>query len=149
MPDGEKRKGAGQLHHTIKAIIENHVMDGLDPDVSKVTDIVPIVVTTDRAFSAIGVQALVVEEYNKYPTIHFGGFISVPIVIELDTLIDLSYRFNVGILDFTNVIKDYIYKKCSNLQPFSTFIVDKYARPGNVISRNELEYLYAEIVKYM
>ena len=147
--DGEKRKGAGQLHHTIKAIFENHVMDSLDPDVSKVTDIVPIVVTTDRAFSAIGVQALVVEEYNKYPKIHFSGFISVPIVIELDTLIDLSYRFNVGVLDFTNVIKDYMYNKCSNLQPFSTFIVDKYARPGNVISRNEVEYLFAEIIKYM
>lgn len=147
--DGEKRKGAGQLHHTINALIKDHVMDVIDPEIKEVTDIVPIVVTTDRAFSAIGVQALVTEEYSKFPTVNFNGFISVPIVMELDTIIDLSYRLNAGIIDFKDVIKKYMYEKYSNLQPFGTFIYDNIKRKGNVITNDESDFLFAEIIKYM
>ena len=147
--DGEKRKGAGQLHHTINAIIKDCVYDTIDPEVRQVTDIVPIVITTDRAFSAIGVQALVAEEYSKFPTISFEGFISIPIIMEFDTLIDLSYRLNKGFLDFTKVIKKYINEKRSNLQPFSTFVYDELKRERNIITESESEFLFADIIKYM
>lgn len=147
--DGEKRKGAGQLHHTINAITKDHVMDAIDPEINGITDIVPIVVTTDTAFSAIGVQALIVEEYSKFPSIDFQGFISVPIIIDLDTIIDLSYRLNIGHLDFTQVIKKYIYEKQSNLQPFSTFVHDKIKREGNIITEQETKFMFAEIIQYM
>lgn len=147
--DGKKRKGAGQLHHSINTIINDHVMDTIDPDVKKVTDIVPIIVTTDRAFSAIGVQAFIEEEYSKYPTIGFEGFISVPIVIELDTIIDLSYRLNAGLLDFTQVIKKYMHERRTNLQPFSTFVYDKLKRKGNLLTKQESDFLFAEITDYI
>lgn len=147
--DGEKRKGAGQLYYNINRIVKDGLMNALDPEVKNITDIIPIIVTTDRAFSAIGVEALVVEEYSKWETIYFKGFTSIPIVVDLDTLFDLSFRLHERILDFEKVVKSYLRMNAYNLSPFSTFVLDNFKRRNNIITQEESEYIFSDIISYM
>lgn len=141
-----KRKGAGQLHKTIENIV-NHSMDGIDSDVQHVETIYPIVVVTDRAFSAIGVQNLVVAESEKFPTIDFKGMITIPIVVDFDALINLSYRFHEGKLQIENVIKDYLLSGRARLTPFVAYVEDTYWRGKKGMSEAEIKFLYGDMIK--
>lgn len=62
---GKKNKGAGQLLYNIKRIFQDGLMNELDPGVSYVSKVYPIILTTDRSFSAIGVNALVIQEFSN------------------------------------------------------------------------------------
>lgn len=146
---GEKRKGAGQLYYNINRIVNDGLMNTLDPEVKNITDIVPIIITTDRAFSAIGVEALVVEEYSKWEIIYFKGFTAIPIVVDFDILIDLSFRLHEGILDIKDIVKSYLYQNAHNLTPFSIFVLDKYKRKNNMISTEENEYMFSDVISYL
>lgn len=141
-----KRKGAGQLHKTIENIV-NHSMDVIDPDVRHVETIYPIVVVTDRAFSAIGVQNFVVAESNKFPTIDFNGLITIPIVVDFDALINLSYRFHEGKLQIEEVIKDYLLSGRARLTPFMAYVEDTYWRGKKGMSEAEIKFLYGDMIK--
>lgn len=143
----KKKKGAGQLHNTIEEIVK-HSMDAIDPEIKDVERIYPIVVTTDRAFSAIGVQALVIRESSKFPPAMFNGFVSIPIVVDFDTLIDMSYRLHKGTVQFETLFQDYLFLCKSKVEPFSTYIRDKYKRKGaKAFTKEEVKYLYEEAIQ--
>ena len=143
----EKRKGAGQLHYTVEQIVNNHSMDVIDNGILSVEKIFPIIVTTDRAYSAIGVQMYVVNEFSKFPTINFRGFYAIPIIIDLDTLIDLSYRLNKGELQFETLLFDYLVKNKTRLAPFSNYVEDNFKRKNRgEILEEEIKYLYDDMV---
>lgn len=54
-------------------IFKNGVMDSIDPDVQNVQMVVPIIVTTDRAFSCIGIQRVLIEEGIRMMDMHSIG----------------------------------------------------------------------------
>lgn len=91
----KKHKGFGQLLYSMENIFKNGVMDSIDPDVQNVQMVVPIIVTTDRAFSCIGVQRVLIEEGIRMMDMHSIGkkiFISQPIVVDYDILVACGYR---------------------------------------------------------
>lgn len=69
----KKHKGFGQLLYSMENIFKNGVMDSIDPDVQNVQMVVPIIVTTDRAFSCIGVQRVLIEEGIRMMDMHSIG----------------------------------------------------------------------------
>ena len=146
----EKRKGAGQLHYTVEQIVNNHSMDAIDNGILSVEKIFPIIVTTDRAYSAIGVQMHVVNEFSKFPNINFKGYYAIPIIIDFDTLIDLSYRLNKGELYLESLLLDYLLKNETRLTPFSNYVEDNYKRKKTEpMIDEEIRYLFDDMVKSM
>ena len=142
----KKKKGAGQLHKTVENIVD-HSMDAIDPDVQQVERIYPIVVVTDRAFSAIGVQNFITAESEKFPTIDFRGLITIPIVMDFDALITLSYRFHEGALELEDVIKDYLLRGRARLTPFLAYVEDTYWRGKKGMPEAEIKFLYGDMIK--
>ena len=110
--------------------------------------IYPIVVVTDRAFSAIGVQALVIRESSKFPPTMFEGFVAIPIVVDFDTLIDMSYRLHTGAVEFEALFQDYLFLCKTKIQPFSGYIRERYKRKGaKAFTTEEVRYLYEEAIE--
>ena len=144
----KKHKGAGQLHYSADQIVNNHSMDAIDKGVKDVEKIFPIILTTDRAYSAIGVQMHVVNEFSKFPNINFRGFYAIPIIIDFDTLIDLSYRLHNGELQLEALLHDYLFKNKTRLTPFSNHVEDNYKRrlKGQILD-DEVRYLFDDMVK--
>lgn len=85
----KQRKGAGQLLHSINSIINEDRLAPVDQHASKVDVFFPIVVTTDRAFSALGINKIIIpefaniaKEYNLTTT-----HIAPVVIIDYDTLL--------------------------------------------------------------
>lgn len=144
----KKHKGAGQLHYSVEQIVNNHSMDTIDNGMKDIEQIFPIILTTDRAYSAIGVQMHVVSEFSKFPTINFRGFYAIPIIMDFDTLIDLSYRLHNGELQLEALLHDYLFKNKTRLTPFSNYVEDNYKRrlKGQMLD-DEVRYLFDDMVK--
>ena len=104
-----KRKGGGQLLATIDNMINNHSFDQYDSDVNNIKNIYPIIITTDSAFSSLGVNALVIEEFDKIKKekgYKFGDiFVYVPVIMDLDILIRLGYMLSIGEIKIEDLIK--------------------------------------------
>lgn len=146
----KKHKGAGQLHYSVEQIVNNHSMDAIDKGVKDVEKIFPIILTTDRAYSAIGVQMHIVDEFSKFPNINFRGFYAIPIIIDFDTLIDLSYRLHNGELQLEALLYDYLLKNKTRLSPFSNYVEDNFKRKLNgQMLDDEIKFLFDDIVQHM
>lgn len=127
----KKHKGFGQLLYSMENIFKNGVMDSIDPDVQNVQIVVPIIVTTDRAFSCIGVQRVLIEEGIGMMDMHSIGkkiFISQPIVVDYDILVACGYRLQQGIVNLYEIIDRYLKSNHFNLSPFNTFVMDYYLK---------------------
>lgn len=126
---GKAKKGAGQLHYAMENIFLHGSFDAIDPDVKHVKSVFPIIMTTDRSFSALGVNLVVIEEYNKILKAHpinVPVFISVPIIMDIDTIIKCANRLNNGTFNLGNMIKNYVHNNSYNLSPFNAFVIDNY-----------------------
>lgn len=126
--DGEHREGGGQLLYNIDRILNHGLMDAIDSDVKDITQIYPIIVTTDRAFSAFGVNNVVIEAFDdirrrKY-RFNQPVMIYVPVVINLDSLILLSYRLHVSKLQLGALILDYLKNNKGNISSFDNYVFD-------------------------
>lgn len=143
-----KRKGGGQLLLTISEMQNNHTLDAFDPDIQKIKKICPIVVSTDTAFSALGVNAIAVQEFDnirKKNNYKLGNvFVSNPIIIDFDTLIRLGYGLSTGKYDLWNIIWSYLLDNSFNLAPFSTYVIDKILRNQHV-NEAENKFLFSEL----
>ena len=127
---GKKNKGAGQLLYNIKRIFQEGLMNELDSNVSCVSKVYPIILTTDRSFSAIGVNALVIREFSNMITrnpVEGKVFISVPIIMELDTMILCAKELHNGTMVLSDVLDEYLLEK-NRLTPFSAYVYDKYIK---------------------
>lgn len=139
-------KGAGQLHYAIKNIYDKDLLDSLDNNWESVKSIYPIIIVTDTAFSAIGVNALIVEKYieiARRAPIDKDVFIHIPTIIDIDTLIHLSYRISEGFIDLAIVLNEYHKNNYFHLKPFTTVMYDQYIN-GHILTRDELKHLFGD-----
>lgn len=123
------KKGAGQLHATMEGIFKIGTFDEVDPGIKDVVEVFPIILTTDRVFSAMGVNRLVIEEYSRIIEQHkidVPVFISVPVIMDFDTIIKCGYRLKIGQFKLPEMLRKYILYNEGNLGPFNTFIIDEY-----------------------
>lgn len=137
--DGKAKKGAGQLHYTMENIFMHGSFDAIDPKVEHVKSVFPIIMTTDRSFSALGVNLVVIKEYYKIiksNAITFSGFISVPIIMDIDTIIKCANRLNNGTFKFEEMLTSYISNNQYNLCPFNSFVEDKYLHKKQIDEGN-------------
>lgn len=143
---GKKNKGAGQLLYNIKRIFQEELMNELDPDVSYISKVYPIILTTDRSFSAIGVNALVIQEFSnmiKNNPIYKEVFISVPIIMELDTMILCAKELHDGTIILSDILDEYLLE-INRLTPFSTYMYDNYLKKKTP-EASEIEFLFGEL----
>ena len=127
--DNGVRKGGGQLLYNIDRILNHGLMDALDPGVKAVTSIYPLLVTTDMAFSAMGVNLTVTEEFDKIMRAKYSFkqnvMIYVPVITNLDSIVLLSYRLHTSSLQLNTLLKDYIVGNWLNLASFDTYVLDE------------------------
>lgn len=127
--EGKEKKGAGQLHYTMENIFLHGSFDAIDQEVKQVKNVFPIIMTTDRSFSALGVNLVVIQEYDKIRNVHpieIPVFISVPVIMDMDIIIKCANRLNNGTFKLEDMLMSYIAKNHFNLSPFNTFVIDNY-----------------------
>lgn len=140
-------KGFGQIIDNIERLV-NGEFNKFDPDSSQVNVIYPVIVTTDNAFSAFGVNAEIVKRASEIMSNignKFGRrFISIPIILDIDTLINLSYLLSTGELDLFQIFNDYILQCRGGLIPFKAFAHERYLK-GRVLTREESIFLFGTV----
>ena len=143
------RKGGGQLLYNIDRILNHGLMDNLDPDVSKVSCIFPLIVTTDSAFSALGVNLTVTEEFDRimraYYTFNKCVMIYVPVIAHIDSLIMLSYRLHKTSLQLNALLRDYIIGNWQNISSFDNYVFDE-CKENNAEREQGLVFLLGGLV---
>ena len=127
--DISPRKGGGQLLYNIDGILNHGFFDNIDKGVKGVKHIFPLIVTTDRAFSAMGVNLVVIEEFNnirqrKY-IFNQPVMVYVPVIMNIDSLISLSYRLHTSKLQLSNLLLDYILGNWKNMSSFDNYVFDE------------------------
>ena len=128
--DVNPRKGGGQLLYTIDKILNQGILNNMDVGITDVKHIFPLIVTTDRAFSAMGVNLTIIEEFDrilkrKY-TFEQPVMIYAPVVLNIDTLISVSYRLHTASLQLSDLLLQYLTKNWKNLSSFDNFVFDEY-----------------------
>lgn len=71
-------------------------------------------------------------------------FISLPIILDIDTLINLSYSLSVGALDLFQIFNDYILQCRGGLIPFKAFAYERYLK-GKVLTPEESKFLFGTV----
>lgn len=143
---GKKNKGAGQLLYNIKRIFQEGLMNELDSNVSCVSKVYPIILTTDRAFSAIGVNTLVIQEFSNMITknpVKGNVFISIPIIMELDTMILCAKELHDGTIILSDILDEYLLET-NRLTPFSAYMYDNYLKKKTP-EASEIQFLFGEL----
>ena len=143
-----KCKGGGQLLATIDKLLNKHSFDQYDNEVNHIKEIFPLIVTTDSAFSALGVNALVIEAFDEIRRrkgyIFEKVLIYVPIVVDFDTLIKLSYMLSIEKYSLKDIALSYLKWNEYNISPFSTFVMDNVLRHHKITSEENI-FLFAEM----
>lgn len=147
--DGETRKGGGQLLNTLDLILNQGIMDELDPEINSLKQVFPVLVVTDRAFSALGVNRAVLEEFDRIrdAKYKFEKFIMVfnPVIIHYDTLFSLATRLYLGRITLQGVLVDYILNNWRNMTPFDSYVYDHY-RENEEERKVGLAFLLTDVV---
>ena len=140
-------KGFGQIIDNIERLA-NGEFDKFDSDASQVNVIYPVIVTTDNAYSAFGVNAEIVKKASEIMSNignKFGRrFISIPIILDIDTLINLSYLLSTGELNLFQIFKDYILQCRGGLISFKAFAYERYLK-NRVLTREESKFLFGTV----
>lgn len=149
------RKGLYQLMNTITAIDE-HKYDGKGINVNEIKTIYPILVVTDTAFCANGVNAFIAKYYEhtvrkKFQFQHDFAVCN-PIIIHIDTLITSARYISDGTWHFEEMLDRYL-GYCSihafaATSPFDTFVTDHYAR-NTPIRKDDALYVFGDDLKML
>lgn len=142
-------KGFGQILNSIENIFSKGAMDTLDPDVQKVKTVVPLILTTDRTFSSLGVQRILAEESEQIMRdyhIDKPIFITQPIVVDFDTLVICASKLHKGTLKLDVMIHEYLQKNRLYLSPFSAFVIDNCLRKSK-ITKNDIQFVTEGLVE--
>lgn len=147
LDDGHKRKGFGQILYTLNGIFNKNTMEEIDPEVTNVTEVYPIVITTDRAFSAMGVSELLLGKFSELiAQYNFGKrMIYSPTIIDYDTLFALSYKIHNKELSLADLIHRFLNDKERALKSFySKFNEEEIRKDYNI--KEENKFLFSDII---
>ena len=130
------RKGVPQLMNSIVQIVNNKKLDPIDEKASSVRHIFPILVTTDTAFSANGVNAFIVKKYREdvrknYPLNNEQVNVHLPAIINLDFFIRYSEMLYTHKISLANTLNRYFGSKAYKLTSFDAFVFDRYKHHYN------------------
>lgn len=150
----KKKKGVGQLIYNIDRSFNEQLLEKNGIDASIIKNVFPIVITTDAAFSALGVSALIKQEFNKLMQAHKfdtkDAMIWAPVILDFDTLFNLVIPFRSSHISIGNLLKDYIIK-CSyseySMLPFSGFIKDYVSLPN--LKKEDISIIYGGFLNLM
>lgn len=123
-----ERKGAGQLVFTIDGIFNKKSMLSFGVDPSKIKEVFPIIVPTDRTYRATGVNAFVNMEFSRFlgeAKLNVPAMIWSPVVIDFETLFNLIVPFRENKYDLGDLLRSYIFwrsKPPKQMNPFSGFV---------------------------
>lgn len=144
--DGKHRKGVGQLLFSINEATNNGSLDKLDPEISKVKTFYPIVITTDRTFSSLGVECILIDSFTNLCTNwNFPKFVRIPMVLDLDTLFIMSKCIHDKVVDFPTIIEQYLNRQDNHIASFDTFYIDEY-RNLVQLQKDDIKFLYGDIL---
>ena len=140
---GKPRKGAGQLLYNIERFFTTDLMRDMDPGIDKVSIVYPIIVTTDRSFSAIGVNRFVIQEFSEWmkSPLSIPCLVTVPIIMELDTLILCADMLHEGVLTLHDLLDEYI--QTDKLASLAAYVNDTHLK-GKVWSKSDLKFLFGD-----
>jgi len=158
-----EKEGIGQIFYNIyRMAYKPNLYETFDPEFCKVDKIYPVLITSDKAYSSIGVNEYVNKKVStiktrlsKYYKNKFGKALKIsqfnvqrPVIIDLDTLIMYSLILNRGSLDIFDLINEY-NGLGKNGEPillsFYTFMMDyhKIGAQGN----DFIQLLYGDIIE--
>lgn len=139
----KKKKGAGQLLYNIDRIFTKDLVRDIDPDIDMVLKVYPIIVTTDRSFSAIGVNQFVIQEFSKWmkSPLSIPCLVTVPIIMGLDTLILCANMLHEGVLTLHDLLDEYI--QTNKLASLDVYVNDTHLE-GKVRSKSDLKFLFGD-----
>ena len=145
------RKGGGQLLYSINAIVNEKKMRELDAEAEKADIIFPIIVTTDRAFSAMGINYLIIPEFAKLAgEYELNSAQIAPVVIfDYDVLFMLCNQLHEGVLDLENILTEYAKKLLNSpngidfISSFYTFAYDSYRLEEK--TEEQLQYVIGDL----
>ena len=147
--ENNDRKGVGQLLFSIEQINTEYKnqLKNLDPDFDNVDTFYPIVITTDRTFTSLGINNIVVTsftELKKGRTSLDNVIIKNPIVLDIDTLFLMSRRIQDGNIDFTKIVENYL--SSNNLfSSFYTFYREIY-KDHLTLNEEDTSFLFGDII---
>lgn len=143
------RKGGGQLLYNIDRILNHALLDTIDPEVSQVKYIYPLLVTTDSAFSALGVNLTVTEEFDKIMNSRYcftkDVMIYVPVIVNIDSLILLAYRLHNMSVQLNELLRDFIVGNWLSISSFDNYVFDE-CRENYTEREQGLVFLLGELV---
>ena len=132
--DNNGNKGAFQVLATIESILNGGWNRIEDIDIQEIKRIFPIVVTTDRAFSAMGVNYFVrdqvknvISSLRKFSTANIYD----PIIIDYDIFFAIGRSIQAREIDFAQMLHSFDAHTHSTTPlnsyvPFNTFAIDQY-----------------------
>lgn len=145
--DGRTRKGVGQLLFSINEAVINNSLSTLDPDIIKVSRFYPIVVTTDRSFSSMGIEYMLIESFKSLcKNWNIPKCIRIPMILDLDTLFLMSKRIHDRAISFPSIIEEYLNRRDCHIASFNTFYIDTY-RELIQMDANDIQFLYNGILE--
>lgn len=104
-------------------------------------------VTTDRAFSAMGVSQLMFEKFSELlKQYNFGQrMIYLPIVLDYDTLFALAYKIHNKELALADLIQRFLNDKDRAAKSFYSKFNEEEIRKDNNI-KEENKFLFSDII---
>lgn len=130
----DNRKGVYQLLDTIQDLDTSNKYDEVGIRIENIKTVYPILVITDSAFSANGVNAIITREYQtsalpQYSFIH-GFKLNTPIIINIDTLMNIAHRISTGFWKFEDMLDGYLKSatvhEIAAATTFDGFVIDEY-----------------------
>lgn len=144
--DGKVRKGVGQLLYSINGIVNNNSLQALDPDVANVQEYYPIVVTTDRTFSALAIEYFIIDKFAELiKKWNIPSFVRIPMVLDLDTMFIMSKRVSDGLISFPDIVNQYLNLNDMHVASFETFYTDTY-RDYKQMNEDDIKFLFSGLL---
>lgn len=152
--DDDNRKGVYQLIDTVVDLDSTSKYDKTGISIENVKTIYPIVVITDTAFSANGVNAVVTKEFKRsiLPTCAFmhDFQIRTPIVIHIDTIMNIAKQVSDGHWRFEEMLEGYLHSieqdDMAVASTFDGFVVDEYIHKEK-FDEDGVLYIYGDDLK--
>lgn len=145
------RKGGAQLLYTIDKYINENSLSKYDRPYSTSDNIYPIIVTTNNAYDAYGVNLLVLIKFIEITRENYSslaGKLKLPVIINMDCFVNLMNDLHNGDVKFHELLDNYqsqyLQKSEMGMMPsFYHYVRTMYH--GRKFTESELQYLFGSL----